>query len=386
MRLGALGIAVAVLLAACGGATVKEEEPAPLPKFEASARLIKIWSADTGAATKRRVALQPAVVGERVVVADRKGQITAYALADGRQLWQVQRELPLSGGIGVLGDALLLGTLKGEVLSLAVADGAERWRAQVASEVIAPPRGEGDLVLVQTVDGKVFALAAADGKQRWMQERSEPALTLRGTSAPALDAGAVYAAFASGKLVSLARTDGAARWEATLAEPRGRDEVERLIDSDTPPLRAGDVIYAGAYRGKTAAFQAASGNLVWARDISTYLPLERDDTRVFVVDDQGNVLALDANGGATQWKQDKLRHRDVGAARVTGDYLAVGDGEGYVHLLRRDSGEFAARYSMGDAIAVPPLAHADRLIVLDRDGELAVLEVKPVRTDKKPAS
>lgn len=382
MSLRAGIVAATLLLGACSGAPVQEQEPAPLPKFTAAARLVKLWSADTGAATKQRVLLQPVIAGERVVVADREGQITAYALADGRQLWRVQRELPLSGGIGVLGDTLLLGTLKGEVLCLAAADGAERWRAQVSSELIAPPRGEGDLVLAQTVDGKLFALAAGDGKQRWMQERGEPALTLRGTSTPALDGSAVYAAFASGKLVSLARSDGAARWEATLAEPRGRDEVERLIDSDTPPLRAGEAVFAGAYRGKTAALQAANGNLIWARDISTYLALDHDDARVYVVDDQGNVLALDVNGGATQWKQDKLQRRDLSAPRVFANYIAVGDGEGYVHLMRRDSGEFVARYRLGDAIAAQPLAHADRLIVLDRDGELAVLQVKG---DTKPA-
>lgn len=380
----ALAAATALLLAACSGAPVQEEEPAPLPKFEPTARLVKLWSADSGAATKQRVILRPAIAGERVIVADREGQITAYALADGRKLWRVQRELPLAGGIGVLGDAILLGTLKGEVLSLAAADGAERWRVQVSSEVIAPPRGEGDLVMVQTVDGKLFALAAADGKQRWMHERSEPALTLRGTSTPAIDASAVYAAFATGKIASLARGDGATRWEATLAEPHGRDEVERLVDSDTPPVRVGEVIYAGAYRGKIAALQAASGNLIWAREFSTYLALDRDETRLYAVDDQGNILALDLNGGATQWKQDKLARRNLSAPRVFDKYLAVGDGDGYLHVLRRDSGEFVARYNLGDAIAAQPIAHADRLIVLDRDGELAVLQVEAARTD--PAS
>lgn len=370
-----IAVSMALLLGACSGAPVQEEEPAPLPKFESSARLKKVWSADAGAATKQRVVLQPAIAGERVIVADREGRITAYALADGRKLWRVERNLPLAGGIGVFGDALLFGTLKGEVLCLAAADGAERWRAQVSSEVIAPPRGEGDLVAVQTVDGKLFALAAADGKQRWMHERSEPALTLRGTSTPAIDADAVYGAFATGKIASLARADGALRWEATLAEPRGRDEVERLVDVDAPPLRLGDIVYAGAYQGKIAALNASSGNVIWARDISTYLALDRDETRLYAVDDQGNILALDLNGGATQWKQDKLLRRNLSAPRVFDKYLAVGDGDGFVHVLRRDTGAFVARYSMGDAIAARPTAHADRLIVLDTDGEVTVLRV-----------
>ena len=375
MIVRAIAIAAAFSLAACGGVPVRDDEPAPLPKFESSARLVKLWSADTGAASKQRVILQPAIAGERLIVADREGQITAYALADGRKAWRVERNLPLAGGIGVLGDALLIGTLDGEVLCLAAADGAERWRVQVSSEVIAPPRGEGDVVMVHTVDGKLFALAAADGKQRWMHERSEPALTLRGTSTPAIDAQAVYAAFATGKIAGLKRADGTLLWEATLAEPHGRDEVERLVDADTPPLRVGDVVYGGAYQGKIAALRAASGNVIWARDISTYLALDRDETQLYAVDDRGNILALDLNGGATQWKQDKLVRRNLSAPAVFDKYLAVGDGDGYVHVLRRDTGAFVARYDLGDAIAAQPVVHADRLIVLDSDGEVAVLRV-----------
>lgn len=369
----------ALVLAACSGASVQEEEPAPLPKFKSDAEFVKVWSANSGAATKQRVILQPAVVGERVIVADREGQVTAYALANGHELWRLQLELPLAGGVGVIGDSIFLGTLKGEVLSLAAADGKERWRTQVSSEVIAPPRGEGDVVMVQTVDAKLFALAVSNGQQLWTHERSEPALTLRGTGAPAVTANAVYAAFATGKIAGFKRGDGTVLWEAALADPHGRDEVERLVDIDTPPLRIGDVIYAGGYQGKVAALQSTTGSVIWARDISTYLALDHDDAQLYAVDDKGIVLALDLNGGATKWKQDKLRGRNLSAPRVFDKYLAVGDGDGYVHVLQRDNGEFVARYSLGDAIAAQPAAAADRLIVLDQDGELAVLRIKAPR-------
>lgn len=375
----AVSVLLVLMLAACSGAAVQEEEPSPLPKFKPQATLAKLWSASSGAATKQRVILQPAVVGERVVVADRKGQVTAYAVGDGREIWRRELEMPLAGGIGAVGDSIFLGTLKGEVLCLAAADGKERWRAQVSSEVVAPPRGEGDLVMVQTVDAKLFALAAASGKQIWTHERSEPALTLRGTGAPAVTTGAIYAAFATGKIAGFKRADGTLLWEAALADPHGRDEVERLVDIDTPPLYVGEVLYAGGYQGKVAALQPASGSVIWARDISTYLALDHDDTQLFVVDDKSNVLALDLNGGATKWKQDKLRGRNLSAPRVFDKHVAIGDADGYVHVLRRDNGEFVARYSLGDAIAAQPTAHTGRLIVLDQDGELVVLQVKAQR-------
>jgi outer membrane protein assembly factor BamB len=52
----------------------------------------------------------------------------------------------------------------------------------------------------------------------------------------------------------------------------------------------------------------------------------------------------------------------------------VGDFEGQVHFLSRDSGEFVARYSAGAAVRAPPLPLSGAaLLVQTLDGDLYAL-------------
>jgi len=60
-----------------------------------------------------------------------------------------------------------------------------------------------------------------------------------------------------------------------------------------------------------------------------------------------------------------------------GDWIVVGDYDGYLHWLSQFDGHFVARVQIDDGgILVPPLVDGDRIYVLSRDGELAAYQVK----------
>jgi len=94
-----------------------------------------------------------------------------------------------------------------------------------------------------------------------------------------------------------------------------------------------------------------------------------------VSDTRGAVHALDRTNGRSIWKQDKLFLRQLSMPIALGDAIAVGDFEGYVHFLSRDSGAFIARYSTdGAAIRTPPaLLPGGGLLVETLDGGLYAL-------------
>jgi outer membrane protein assembly factor BamB len=226
------------------------------------------------------------------------------------------------------------------------------------------------------VDGRLFGLAAADGKRLWVYERSEPALSLRGTDTPVMVADAVVAGFASGKVVALRLKDGGAMWEATVSQPRGRNEIERLVDVDVPPLVFGDAVYAASYQGKLAALNPRTGAVLWSRDVSTYSGLTSDGNNLYLTDDKSNVLAFDRRTGASLWKQEGLRGRRLNGPVVYGDAVVVADAEGYVHWLARDDGRFVARYSLGGGpIRAPAIVGGDTLFVSNASGTLAALQL-----------
>lgn len=353
------------------------DPPAALVDFRASVAVKEIWSRDIGAgAGKYFLKLQPSVAGAAIYASDSRGRVSALEKETGRVLWEVRLKNKISAGVSLGDDLVLVATSKGELMALAQGSGKRLWTASLASEILSPPAIDLGTVVAQTVDGKVHALSAADGQPLWLQERNEPALSLRGTSAPLALGGIVLTGFASGKLAAFQLKDGHVLWEIPVAEPRGRSEIERLVDVDVQALVVDKLLYTAAYQGKLIAFDLENGRIIWSRDLSTYSGMDSDTNNIYITDDKGTVLALDIHTGATVWKQEQLRDRALSAPVVTGDYVVVGDFEGYVHWLARADGQFAARYRPARAaILAKPVADAGHLYVYSQNGKLSALRL-----------
>jgi outer membrane protein assembly factor BamB len=111
--------------------------------------------------------------------------------------------------------------------------------------------------------------------------------------------------------------------------------------------------------------------------MSSAAGLSVDARYVFVSDDKGAVQALDRAGGATIWKQDKLFLRRLTAPLAIGDVVAVGDVEGYVHFLSRDTGAFVGRIATdGSPIRTLLLPLGESFLVQTQEGNLVALSLK----------
>jgi outer membrane protein assembly factor BamB len=96
-----------------------------------------------------------------------------------------------------------------------------------------------------------------------------------------------------------------------------------------------------------------------------------------VSDDRGAVHALDRTTGRSVWKQDKLSLRQLSLPLPVENAAAVGDFEGYVHFLARDTGAFVARFdsSRGPIRAAPAFIGAlpSAVLVQTQEGGLFAL-------------
>jgi outer membrane protein assembly factor BamB len=136
-------------------------------------------------------------------------------------------------------------------------------------------------------------------------------------------------------------------------------------------------VCAVAYQGKIGCFDGVSGNVSWSRDLSSTAGLSVDARYVFVSDDRGAVQALDRAGGATIWKQDRLFLRRLTAPLPLGDVVAVGDVEGYIHFLSRESGAFVGRAATdGSPIRSSLLRLEQGLLVQTQAGNLYALSLR----------
>src|SRR6185295_3009523 len=306
-----------------------------------------------------------------IYTAARDGTVARFSLRDGLSSWSVSSLQRLTGGPGSDGTLVAVANEEGEVLALDAKDGKERWKARVSSEVLAAPAVGGGVVVVRSIDNRVFAFNAADGKRRWVYQRPPATLIIRTPAGVVIDGDTAYAAFAAGKLTALALANGAVRWEATVALPKGATELERVTDVVGDPAVQGREVCAVTYQGRVGCYETANGRQVWARDISSLTGVSLDARYAFVSDDRGAVQAFDRSNGRSVWKQDKLALRQLSAPLPVGELVAVGDFEGYIHLLARDTGAFVGRYATGGGpVRTAPRPIPGGLVVQTQGGAL----------------
>ena len=346
--------------------------PVPLEQLTDPLSLKKLWRTSVGVGYDEQfINLKPAILDGRLFIADRKGRVIALDAETGEEIWEVKTGVAASGGPGVGEGLVLLGTSDAEVLALDADSGELVWKADVSSEVLSVPQIDLDKVIVQAADGNVTALSAVDGEQLWVYDRSVPALTLRGTSTPAVQHGLVIAGFASGKLVALSADKGFVAWETSIAIPEGRSEIERIVDIDGDPIVVGGAIYVTTFQGRIAVVDIQDGNPGWKRDMSSHVGLGVDFSNVYVTDEDSFVWALSRGSGASEWKLEALGNRIVTAPVPFDEYVAVGDFEGYVHLLSRYDGHIAGRVKVDSkGIQARPLALGKVLYVYGNSGKL----------------
>ncbi|MCF7980514.1 MAG: outer membrane protein assembly factor BamB [Pseudomonadales bacterium] len=382
-----LRLTIALLLVssvtACGflGGIIADDDegpkPAPLVNFDAELKIKTVWSTGVGDGVgEKYIKLVPAVDEGKVFIADVNGQVMALNRETGKSIWRVKLREPVSGGVGVGFGYLFLGTKDGKVIALNQTDGSRAWQANLSSEILSVPKTNGNIVVVQTLDEKIYGLDQASGEQRWFYESILPALTLRGSSSPIVSGNVVVVGLANGKVVALDSASGRAAWEKRLSVPRGRSELERMTDVDGDLLLQGDMVYATSFQGKTSAIELNTARVRWQKEISSFLGPDEGFGNLYVVDTDDEIYALDQKTGDNVWKQSDLNHRQITAPTTFGNYLVVGDFEGYVHFMSQVDGHFVARKKIdGDGIRSTMVARKDMLYIYGNSGKIVALKV-----------
>jgi outer membrane protein assembly factor BamB len=77
------------------------------------------------------------------------------------------------------------------------------------------------------------------------------------------------------------------------------------------------------------------------------------------------------------WKVEGFDNRGLSSPAIIGDYLAVADKRGYIHLLKRAGGTYAGRYNIGgDGVRANLQSDGDTLYALTVSGKLYALSLK----------
>lgn len=358
-----------VWLALCAGAlaacssTPSKPEPAPLAPAATRMAATLAWSVQLG---PTHAMLVPRAVAGRVFVANAGGTVAALDAATGQDIWRINLAQALDAGVGTDGQMAAVITQGHDLVALR--DGQEIWRVRLSARSFSAPLVAGQRVFVLTADRTVRAFDGQTGASLWVMSRPAEPLVLSQTGA-LLAVGDTLVAGLAGRLVGLNPLNGIVRWDVPVATSRGTNEVERLVDVVGPVSRVGNSVCVRAYAAAVACVDAGAGTVAWTRPAQGTTGLHGDNRWVFGTETDGRVRAWQRVDGETGWNMDRLRYRSLTAPLAAGRVVAVGDADGFVHLLARDDGSEMTRLTTdGSAIETAPVLAGDVLLVQTRNG------------------
>lgn len=354
-------VGLLLLVSACS--SVDKPKPTALGTNPELFGVRKAWSASIG---EVGFPLQLASAGSELAVASTAGTVAVLDAKTGQDIWRSASKESLSAGVGFDGKRVAVVT-KTNVL-VVFAGGKELWHADLGTAVVTSPLVAGGRVFVLGGDRTVLAFDGTTGRLLWQQQRGVDALVLR---QPGLltAVGDTLVIGVGGRMQGLNPLNGALRWDIAVANSRGSNEVEKLIEIPAGVARDGQQLCVRAYQHSVACIDTAKPALQWSKVNAGFTGLAGDSDAVFGADTQGVISAYKRQSGDSVWTSNFLRYRQLTAPAVVGRSVVIGDAEGNVHLLSKVDGSVLTRMTTdGSAIASTPALVGQTLVVATQRG------------------
>ncbi|PTQ90825.1 outer membrane protein assembly factor BamB [Agitococcus lubricus] len=368
------------VVAACSS-NPNEHKPSPLPPLPTKKEQVflkRVWKQTVGdGVAKDAINLRMARQNQTLFVASRDGVIAALD-DQGKIQWQQKTKLPLTGGLSAGYGILVMATSKGELRVLSATDGQLRWQKKLLAPVLAPAALTADTLIVQSNDGKVYGLDLQTGEQRWVYDVPVPSLSLRGYASPLVVDQQVLIATSSAKVVSLEAKTGIPQWESRVSVNNGRSELARIADIDADMRYEEGQLYVVGYQGQLAALSldGDKAKMRWQAPMSSYQTTAIGTDYIFVVDADSTVWALSKNSGEVVWKQTLFAWRGLSNPVTVGDYLIVGDQDGYLHVMTQKEGKLLGRQAISGAV-VNLSVHDKQVLAYGAEGQISAWQFQP---------
>jgi outer membrane assembly lipoprotein YfgL len=351
----------AALLQACAGS--EKVKPTSLQTNPLQIAVRQVWKSSMGPSLSR---LEIRAVDSHIFAASEKGIVLGINAETGLESWRANVASPLSAGVG--SDGKYVAVVSQENYVIVLASGKELWRQKLNAVTLTAPLVAGSRVFVMTANRTVYAFDALSGRKLWQQQRPSDSLIL-GQASVLMAVGDTLVTGQSGRLVALNPLNGSVRWDAGVAVGRGVNEVERLVDLVTGVSRHADNVCLRAFQTAVACVDVQAGRTLWSKPASGSTGITGNADTIFGTESDGKVVAWRRSDGERLWSVDRLRFRDLSTPLWVGQSVAVGDFEGYIHLLSTKDGSLMSRIATdGSPIVGSPVLVGDTLVVVTQRG------------------
>lgn len=338
-----------------------------------------VFSTDVGnkkASKKDPLDLQVGYANSQIVTASRGGDLTGFNSA-GQKAWSVNVGDQITGGVTIdaLSQTAIVSTRGGKIMAFDSATGAKRWEQQLSGSVLSPALISNNRVILSANDGFLHGLSLQTGQSVWQFATQVPAISVRGSAAPMLlDDKTALLATADGRLHAVTTDSGLPQWSRRVGVGAGSSEVERMSDVDGTPVVNNNQLFAISYSGQLLGIDLASRQVMFVNDLASLKALTVNNQQVIATSLDGKVVAYDRTSGEMLWESEELAYRHLTNPVMIGNYIAVGDYDGVVHLFDPASGKIVSRVETKGALTNLQV-QGSRLLTQSTSGQVAIWQL-----------
>lgn len=289
--------------------------------------------------------LQVGYDNNQIVIASRGGDVSGFD-SKGARLWAINVGDQITGGVALdaLSQTAIVSTRSGQVMAFDSLTGAKRWQQQLSGTVLSPALISNNRVIVAANDGFLQGLSLQSGQPIWQFATQVPDISVRGTAKPTLlDSKTALFATADGRLHAITVDNGLPVWSRRVGVGVGSSEIERMSDVDGAPIVDNDQLFAISYSGQLIGIDLASKQVLFVNELASLKSLAVNSRQLIATSLDGKVVAYDRSSGQELWSSDELAYRKLTNPAMIGNYIAVGDLDGFVHLFNPATGKIVSR-------------------------------------------
>lgn len=337
-----------------------------------------VFSVDVGnkAGAKDPLSLQVGYDSNQIITASRSGDLSAFNSA-GQQLWSLNVGDQITSGVALdsFSETAIVSTRSGLIMAFDSSTGAKRWQQQLTGSVLTPALISNNRVVISANDGFLQGLSLQNGQSIWQFATQVPDISVRGSAAPTLlDDKTALVATADGRLHAITVDNGLPLWSRRVGVGTGSSEVERMSDVDGMPIVDNNQLFATSYSGQLIGIDLASKQVKFVNELASLKSLAVNSNQVVATSLVGKVIAYDRETGQTLWENDTLGYRQLTNPVMIGNYIAVGDLEGIVHLFDSASGNIISRVQTKGALQTLQV-QGSRLLTQSASGQVAIWQL-----------
>ena len=219
-----------------------------------------------------------------------------------KEIWAVQENGDMGGGMELSNNNLIYTTTQGEVKNVDARTGKKKWSYKTNGKIYSTPKVCDKIVWVSSTDKNLYGLEIKNGKPKFSLSTDRSLV-----ASPACDNNVVIVPGTDGKCTAWNRKNGQQVWQF--------DEIQNF--TLTRPLVKDGVVFFGSWGNEFYALNTATGNLKWkwynGQNNRMFSPAQVvpviTHNKVFLASPDRFMTVLDEETGDVIWRHNDLENR-----------------------------------------------------------------------------